>query len=108
MKNLENEYSKLFDELIPDSKEYGFSSFSKSVNVKLFLKDLRRIKPKSYKLILKNLISKREIINLIGYEILEAYFLSKNVLKNLKRYEKKNFFEKKFIRDEIILFKKKQ
>lgn len=108
MKNLINRYKKIFDELIPNSKKDGFYCFSKSVNVNLFFKDLKRIDPSSYKIISKRLISKNQLTDLIGHQILEAYFLSKEVLKKLKKYEKKKFLEKKFIKDEIKLIKIKK
>ena len=69
---------------------------------------MKRIDPSSYKIISKKLISKNQLTDLIGHQILEAYFLSKEVLKKLKKYEKKKFLEKKFIKDEIKLIKIKK
>jgi len=108
MKNLVNKYKKDFDELIPGSKSNDMYCFSKSVNINLFLKDLKKIEPNSYKIISKKLISKKQLIDLIGHQMLEAYFLSKKVLKKLKKYEKKKFLEKKYIKDEIKLIKIKK
>ena len=95
MKKYKNYYKKIFNELIPNSKKFNFNNFSNSVDIDCFLNNLKLTTPSFYKKINKVKLSKNETVHLIGDQINEAYFLSKKVLKKLKEYEKRNFFDKK-------------
>lgn len=104
MRNLIKYYTKIFDELIPGSKNFDMPKFSSSVKIDKFLKNIQILDKTLFNKLTKKFLTKEEVINLIGQEILEVYFLSEKTTKKLERYEKKKSVEKKHKKYEIKLF----
>lgn len=105
MKKYKAYYKKIFDKLIPASKLYNTNCFSKNVNIDKFFLQLKLIDEQTYLILSKKKCKIKDVKKLIGNYLIEAYFLSKKVIKYLKLYEKKNFKEEKYNHDEIYFLK---
>lgn len=96
-------YKKIFDELIPGSKKTNSLSFSASVNLDLFFKNLKLIDIEKYKILERKKCKLSEVERLIGEYIIEAFFLSKKIRNRLIDYEKKNFKIENYKKNQLDL-----
>lgn len=99
-KSVVNIFKLVFDNLIPNNNENEMPSFTKAVNIKIFLKNIlsnKRFKnslekeisfftEKNTKLNIHKIILKEKIIeNLLGDQMIKEYFGSKKVIKILEK-----------------------
>ena len=84
-------YKKIFDSLIPKTKNNYSIKFSEAVNINIFFDDLKVIEPKSFNILINKNCKSKEVEFLIGEYLIEAFFLSKKVKRKLNLYENKKF-----------------